>query len=165
MLHKASIAGLAMDPGANTPIVLLKIDDADSVIPIWIGLMEATAIASAMKNISFDRPMTHDLFKNFAELLQAKIVKIDVCDIRDNTYYAMIHFQSESGHFTMDARPSDAIALALRFDAPIYIDQQVIEKSEHSQKEGKPLDESEEGKKWAEYLKSLSPEDFGKYKV
>ncbi len=165
MLHKANIAGLAMDPASNTPIVLLKIDEDETVIPIWIGLLEATAIASAMKNIAFDRPMTHDLFKNFAGLLQAEIVKIEVCDIRDNTYYALIHFQSEAGHFTMDARPSDALALALRFDAPIYVDQQVIDKSEHSHREGEPLDESEEGKKWAEYLQNLSPEDFGKYKI
>jgi len=165
MLHKASIAGLAMDPASNTPIVLLKTDDSDTVIPIWIGLLEATAIASAMKNIAFDRPMTHDLFRNFAGLLQTKIVKIDVCDIRDNTYYALIHFQGDAGHFTMDARPSDAIALALRFDAPIFVDQQVIDKSDRKVSDGEPLDESEEGQKWADYLKNLSPEDFGKYKV
>lgn len=165
MLHKASIAGLAMDPDSNTPIVLLKTDEGDTVVPIWIGLLEATAIASAMKNIAFDRPMTHDLFKNFAGLLQINIVKIEVCDIRENTYYALIHFNAQSGHFTMDARPSDAIALALRFDAPIYIDQQVIDKSDRKASDGEPLDESEEGRKWADYLKNLSPEEFGKYKV
>ncbi|MFH1984513.1 MAG: bifunctional nuclease domain-containing protein [Pseudomonadota bacterium] len=165
MLHKASIAGLAMDPDSNTPIVLLKTDDGDTVVPIWIGLLEATAIASAMKNIAFDRPMTHDLFKNFAGLFQINISKIEVCDIRDNTYYALIHFHAETGAFTMDARPSDAIALALRFDAPIFIDQQVIDKSARKTSDGEPLDESEEGRKWADYLKNLSPEEFGKYKV
>ena len=165
MLHKASIAGLAMDPASNTPIVLLKTGENEEVIPIWIGLLEATSIASALKKIKFDRPMTHDLFKNFAGMMNISVSKIEVCDIRDNTYYALIYFTSETGEMTMDARPSDAIALALRFDAPIYVDEKVIQKSQRVETEGEAADESEEGQKWAEYLKNLSPEDFGKYKV
>lgn len=165
MLHKASIAGLAMDPASNTPIVLLKTGDSEEVIPIWIGLLEATSIASALKKIKFDRPMTHDLFKNFAGMLDIAISKIEVCDIRDNTYYALIYFDSDDGPISMDARPSDAIALALRFDAPIYVDEKVIQKSQRVETEGEVVDESEEGQKWADYLKNLSPEEFGKYKV
>jgi bifunctional DNase/RNase len=165
MLHKASIAGMTMDPASNTPIIIIKTDEHDKTVPIWIGLLEATSIASALQDIKFDRPMTHDLFKNVLEFLQISVTKIEVCDLRDNTFFARIHFVGQEGPFEMDARPSDAIAIALRFKAPIYVDDKVIEKSKPMDEKGEPIDESEEGKKWAEYLKKLSPEEFGKYKV
>jgi bifunctional DNase/RNase len=165
MLHKVSIAGLTIDPTSNTPIIILKADAGDQTIPIWIGLLEATSIASALQKVKFDRPMTHDLFKNFAGLLDIAVSKVEVCDLRDNTFYAQIYFESEKDSFSMDARPSDAIAIALRFNAPIFVDDQVIEKSKAVESIPEVSDESEEGKKWAEYLESLSPEDFGKYKV
>ena len=165
MLHKATIAGLAMDPASNTPIILLKTEEGNKTLPIWIGLLEATSIASALQDIHFDRPMTHDLFKNLTQMLDIQINRIDICDLKDNTFYAEIHFAAEDRSFTMDARPSDAIALALRFQAPIFVDDRVIEKSHLSEPSGEVLDDSEEGKKWAEYLEKLSPEDFGKYKV
>ncbi len=133
--------------------------------PIWIGLLEATSIASVLQNIQFERPMTHDLFKNFSEHLNIHVTKVEVCDLRDNTFYALIYFDGESQSFAMDARPSDAIAIALRFSAPIYVDEKVIEKSKRGEGDVEVLDQSEEGKKWAEYLENLSPEDFGKYKV
>ncbi len=166
MLHKVNIAGLAMDPASNTPIVILKTEENDQqTIPIWIGLLEATSIASALKNINYDRPMTHDLFKNFMDTIKIEVVKVEICDIRANTYYAEIVFQTQEGSFTMDARPSDAIAMALRFGAPLYVDEKVIEKSKTGDEAVEVVDNSEEGKKWAEYLENLSPEDFGKYKV
>jgi uncharacterized protein len=165
LLHKVNIAGLAMDPASNTPIILLKTEEGDQTLPIWIGLLEATSIASALQNIQFDRPMTHDLFKNLTQLLNVQINRIDICDLKDNTFYAEIHFAVEDRSFTMDARPSDAIALALRFQAPIFVDDRVMEKSRMGKDSGEVLDDSEEGKKWAEYLEQLSPEDFGKYKV
>jgi bifunctional DNase/RNase len=165
MLHKMSIAGIAMDPASNTPIILLKSDEDDQVVPIWIGLLEATSIASAMKNIKFDRPMTHDLFKNFADRMEIKVTRIEVSDIKDNTYYAIIHFDSPEGAFKMDARPSDAIAIALRYEAPVFVDDKVITKSMDTIPDAELGDESEEGQKWADYLKKLSPDDFGKYKV
>ncbi|MCF8049847.1 MAG: bifunctional nuclease family protein [Desulfobacterales bacterium] len=165
MLHKASIAGMTMDPASNTPIIILKIEEQEKTVPIWIGLLEATSIASALQEIKFDRPMTHDLFKNFLETLQISVSKIEVCDLRENTFFARIHFSSESGAFDMDARPSDAIAIALRFKAPIYVDEKVIEKSKPTDDKGEPVDQSKEGKKWTDYLENLSPEDFGKYKV
>jgi bifunctional DNase/RNase len=164
LLHKVNIAGLAMDPASNTPIILLKTEEGDKTLPIWIGLLEATSIASALQEIQFDRPMTHDLFKNLTQVLNVHINRIDICDLKDNTFFAEIHFASEERSFTMDARPSDAIALALRFQAPIFVDERVMEKSQVS-KSGEVLDDSEEGKKWADYLENLSPEDFGKYKV
>ena len=165
MLHKATIAGLAIDPASNTPIIILKTEVQERTIPIWIGLLEATSIASALQNIEFERPMTHDLFKNFSDHLDVAVTRVDVCDLRDNTFYALIHFLCHEQAFTMDARPSDAIAIALRFKAPIFVDDKVIEKSQQGDGEAEIVDKSEEGKKWAEYLENLSPEDFGKYKV
>ena len=163
MLHKAIIAGMAMDPASNTPIIILKTEADDHVVPIWIGLLEATSIASVLKEVAFDRPMTHDLFKNFLKRMEVRVTRVEICDIRDNTYYARLYFSSgQGGDFDMDARPSDAIALALRFDAPIFIDDQVIEKSKHDLSEAEAADQTEEGKKWADYLAALSPEDIGK---
>lgn len=159
MLHKASIAGLAIDPSQNTPIVILKTEEGDQVVPIWIGLPEATSIASALNDIKYDRPMTHDLFKNFMELLDIYISRVDVCEIKDNTYYAEIHFIGKENTFRMDARPSDAIAMAIRFKAPIYVDDKVI--SNANIENAKILDKSEDGEKWADYLNKLDPEDFG----
>lgn len=167
MLHRVNIAGMTMDPQSNTPIIILKSEDEEHAIPIWIGLLEATSIASALQNIQFERPMTHDLFKNFLDINQITVVRVEVCDLRDNTFFARIYFSSQNGEMDMDARPSDAIAIALRFQAPIYVDDIVIQKSGVSgeQPTGEPADKSEEGKKWADYLKNLTPEDFGKYKV
>ena len=165
MLHKVNIAGMTIDPTSNTPIIILKSEETEQAIPIWIGLLEATSIASALQNIQFERPMTHDLFKNFTELLNIFVERVEVCDLKDNTFFARIYFTSKEKNFSMDARPSDAIAIALRFKAPIFVDESVIEKSKASDKDAEVLDESEEGKKWAEYLEKLNPEDFGKYKV
>ena len=165
MLHKVTIAGLTMDPASNTPIIILKSEKEDHAIPIWIGLLEATSIASALQKIEFDRPMTHDLFKNVAERFKADVTRIEVCDLKENTFFAKIYFESGDISFDIDARPSDAIAIALRFGAPIYVDDKVVQRSKSGEAQPEVLDESEEGKKWAEYLKNLSPEDFGKYKV
>ena len=156
---------MTMDPATNTPIVILKTDDSDFTIPIWIGVFEAMSIASVLQNIQFERPMTHDLFKNLTDSLNIHISKVEVCDLLNDTFYAVIHFDGKENSFTMDARPSDAIALALRFEAPIFVDEKVIEKSQKGNEDIEILDQSEEGKKWAEYLEKLSPEDFGKYKV
>lgn len=165
MLHKVSIAGLTLDTASNTPIIILKTEEDDRAIPIWIGLLEATSIASALQNIKFDRPMTHDLFKNFTDTINTSVSKVEVCDLKDNTFYAKIYFTSKEKSFSIDARPSDAIALALRYEAPIFVDEKVIEKSKIGDGISEIHDKSEEGKKLAEYLANLSPEDFGKYKV
>jgi len=104
MLHKARIAGLTIDPTSNTPIIILKTEESEQAIPIWIGLLEATSIASALQNIEFERPMTHDLFKNLTDYLKIEVTKVEVCDLRDNTFFALIHFLSQAHAFTMDAR-------------------------------------------------------------
>jgi bifunctional DNase/RNase len=165
MLHKVTIAGLTMDPASNTPIIILKSEEDDQAIPIWIGLLEATSIASALQEIEFDRPMTHDLFKNFSEMVDTRVTRVEVCDLKDNTFYARIYFEDRKRSFDMDARPSDAIGIALRFGAPIYVDDKVVQQSKKGEGPSEVFDESEEGKKWAEYLEKLSPEDFGKYKM
>ena len=165
MLHRVNIAGMTIDPTSNTPIIILKSVEGDKSVPIWIGLLEATSIASALRNIKFDRPMTHDLFKNFIENLNMHVTKVEVCDLKDNTFYARIYFSSIEKDFSMDARPSDAIAIALRFKAPIYVDDKIIEKSQNPEGSYDMVNGSDEGKKWAEYLEKLSPEDFGKYKI
>ena len=165
MLHEVNIASMAIDPTSNTPIIILKSVKGDQAVPIWIGLLEATSIASALRDIKFDRPMTHDLFKNFIDNLEMVVSKVEVCDLKDNTFYARIYFESEDKSFDMDARPSDAIAIALRFGAPIYVDDKIFDKSQMVEGDYEVLNKSEDGKKWAEYLENLNPEDFGKYKV
>ena len=165
MLHKMIIGGLAMDSSSNAPILILNSVDENFSIPIWIGLLEAASIASVLQNISFDRPMTHDLFKNFIETMDTQVTKIEVCDLKDNTFYAKIYCISKDGKFILDARPSDAIALALRLKAEIYVDDSVVESLKVKNGEYEIVDDSDQGKKWEEYLKNLSPEDFGKYKV
>ena len=165
MLREVSIAGLTLDQDSNTPILILKSVDSDQAIPIWIGLLEATSIASALQKIDFDRPMTHDLFKNFIGMMNCTVPKVEVTDILNNTFYAKIYFKSGDREFDIDSRPSDAIAIAIRFDAQIYVVDKVIEKLTFDKKNYEVLDKSDEGKKWAEYLNKLSPDDFGKYKV
>lgn len=165
MLHEVNIASMAIDPTSNTPIIILKSVKGDQAVPIWIGLLEATSIASALRDIKFDRPMTHDLFKNFIDNLEMVVSKVEVCDLKDNTFYARIYFVSKDKSFDMDARPSDAIAIALRFGAPIYVDDKIFDKSQMVEGDYEVLNKSEDGKKWAEYLENLNPEDFGKYKV
>jgi bifunctional DNase/RNase len=164
VLREVYIAGLTMDPDSNTPIIILVCEETQQTVPIWIGLLEATSIASALKEVQFERPMTHDLFKLFVEHQRCSVSKIEVSDIKDNTYYARIYFDAEKGPFSMDSRPSDAIAIALRFKAPIFVEDKVLESAGTATtvSEGEAVDTSEEGRKWAEYLENLSLDDFGK---
>lgn len=164
MQCKVTITGITMDADSNTPIVVLKTDD-DRTLPIWIGLLEATAIATELRDIRFDRPMTHDLIKNFADMLDVVFTQVEIYDLRNNTYYARIYFNFMGKHLSLDARPSDAMALALRTRVPIYIDDTIFVAATPSEEPVQVLDDSKEGEKWADYLKKLSPDDFGKYKV
>lgn len=166
MLYEMIIAALTQDPETSAPILFLKSTDGKKTLPIWIGMLEAVSIASALQNVEFDRPMTHDLFKNFILMMRMELVKIEICDLKNNTYYAKIYFSGEQGDVEMDSRPSDAIALAIRFKKRIYVDDQVIEQSfTDFKKKYEVLDDSEEGKKWADYLGKLNSDDFGKYKM
>jgi hypothetical protein len=159
------ISGLTMDPVTNSPIIILKAVDGDETLPIWIGLLEATAIASEMEGIKFSRPMTHDLLKNMMDMVDVKVARIEVSDLKDNTYYAVIHFKQGEKEMTLDARPSDALAISLRVKAPIFVAEEVIKQSSRIDLKSEPQDKSEKGKKWQEILESLNPEDFGKYKM
>lgn len=165
MLVKMSVSGLTIDPYTNSPIMILKEDQGERSIPIWIGLLEATAIASELENVKFARPMTHDLLRNMVETFGAHIERVEVCDLKDNTFFALIHLVEKERTLTMDARPSDAIALALRAEAPIFVHEQVFEKSARIDMAAQEAVKDEGAKKWTEILEGLSPEDFGKYKM
>jgi len=166
MLIKMKVAGLTIDPLTNTPIVILKDAEEKKAIPIWIGLFEASAIATELEKITFSRPMTHDLINEILKIINIEIVKIEIHDLRNNTFFANIHLLKEGKSLVVDSRPSDAIAIALRAGAPIFVDEKVIEKSRNVDF-GKKITELDKMKdeKLKEFLENLSPEDFGKYKM
>ena len=159
------VSGLTIDPLTNSPIVILKEVEGERTLPIWIGLLEATAIASELEGIKFSRPMTHDLLKNILGLVDAEIKRIEVCDLKNNTYYALIHILHNGEEISIDARPSDALAISLRVNAPIFVAEEVIKESKEIDLQAEPEDKSDQGKKWQDILESLNPEDFGKYKM
>lgn len=165
MFKEMKVSGIAIDPVTNTPIMILREVDGEQAMPIWIGLLEATAIATELEKIQFSRPMTHDLLRNILKEVGAGVVKIEIIDLRENTFYAIITIITRDKEFQIDARPSDAIALALRTDSPIYVHETVIDKSKRMEMGHKAEVDTEEGKKWADILERLSPEDFGKYKM
>jgi len=165
MFREMTVSGLTIDPFTNSPIMILKDVASDKAVPIWIGLLEATAIASELENIKFSRPMTHDLLKNIMELMETQVSKVEVCDLRDNTYFALIYLSRGGSELTIDARPSDAIAIALRSKAPIFVAEVVIQKARRVDLSAKEAITSDDAKKWTEILESLDPEDFGKYKM
>jgi len=165
MLKPMVISGLTVDPLTNSPIVLLKEVEGQRTLPIWIGLLEATAIASELEGIKFSRPMTHDLLKNLMGLMNVKVNRVEVCDLKNNTYFAVIHINHNGKEMSIDARPSDALAISLRMGAPIFVAEDVIKKSSQVEITAEPEDTSEQGKRWQEILEKLNPEDFGKYKM
>ncbi len=167
MLKAMTISSVNMDPVTNSPIIILKEIEGEQTLPIWIGLLEATAIASEIEGVKFSRPMTHDLLKNIMDKTDVKLDRIEICDLKDNTYYALIHITNRNKPLSIDSRPSDAIALAIRADAPIFVSDEVLDKSKEieANKESVPADKSKEGKKWQDVLEKLEPEDFGKYKM
>lgn len=165
MLHEMTIASVTLDPETSSPIIVLKsVEDGRSLL-IWIGALEAGSIVYALQGMSFERPLTHDLFKNFLERTAFTIKKMEICDLENNTFFAKLYFESGDTEFVLDARPSDAMALAIRFNARIYAEESVIVKSKQGSEKTEAADQSEEGKKWAEYLETLDNDDFGKYKV
>src|SRR5881227_20142 len=127
MLIEMTIKGLMVDPVTNMPIVILKDKEGDRVLPIWVGIFEANAIALQIENVATPRPMTHDLLRNVIHDLKAEVEKIVVCDLQENTFYALIYLALNGGTVAIDARPSDAIALALRTRAPIFVEDTVID--------------------------------------
>jgi bifunctional DNase/RNase len=161
MLIEMTIKGLTVDPVTNMPIVILRDEQDHRVLPIWVGVFEANAIALQIENVQTPRPMTHDLLRNVIQDLQATVERVVVSDVKDNTFYALIHLATAAGPVAIDARPSDAIALALRTRAPILVEPHVLDNA-------KALDVSHEkmdGERLHQWLESLDPDDLGKYKM
>jgi bifunctional DNase/RNase len=161
MQIEMTIKGLMVDPLTDTPIVILLDKEGDRVLPIWVGIVEANAIALQIQNVSTPRPMTHDLLRNVIQDLKATVEKIVVSDLQENTFYALIHLSVNGDTVAIDARPSDAIALALRTRAPIFVEDSVIDNAKSADfTSDKP--DSDRLHKW---LESLDPDDLGKYKM
>ncbi|MDH3258834.1 MAG: bifunctional nuclease family protein [Deltaproteobacteria bacterium] len=161
MMKEVKVLGITIDPVTNSPIVILRDVDKKFTLPIWIGVLEANSIAIEMEKMDLPRPMTHDLTKTIIDEFGGKVLRIEITDLKDNTYFAIIYIQSDGKRLQIDSRPSDAIALALRCEAAIYVYDSVLEKAYSL--------ESEEGKegqdRWSELLEMLNPEEFTKYKM
>ncbi len=154
------VKGLTLDPLTNMPIIILKDVEGNRALPIWIGANEANAIAMEMERITTPRPMTHDLIRNILEGLKAKVSRIVVNDLRDNTFYAVIFLTVNGAEVAIDSRPSDAIALALRVKSPIFVAEKVIREAKSIDlTEDKPAEDAQSIRDWIENLK---PEDFGR---
>jgi uncharacterized protein len=166
MFVEMKVSGLTMDPITNTPIVILKDLEEKRAIPIWIGIFEASAIATEIEKITFSRPMTHDLLSEILKVLKAEVMRVEIHDLRNNTFFANIQLLTDGNLIVVDARPSDAIAIALRAGASIFVESNVIEKSRNVDFGTKMTDlDRLKKEKLAEFLENLSPEDFGKYKM
>jgi len=161
MLIEMTIKGLMVDPLTNMPIVILKDTGGERVLPIWVGIFEANAIALQIENVATPRPMTHDLLRNVITDLEGQVERIVVSDLRDNTFYAIIHMTVRGERVAIDARPSDAIALALRTHSPILVEESVIDNAKTVDFVAEPGD-SDRLQKW---LESLDPDELGKYKM
>jgi len=158
---EVKIRGLMMDPVTNMPVVVLKETSGSGVLPIWVGVYEANAIALEIEKVSTPRPMTHDLIKNVLTGLDTLVHKVVVTELKDDTFYAVIWLEREGRVVSIDSRPSDALALALRMDCPIFVEDEVLK---HSKQTANPADRvsSDELRKW---LEGLGDDDLGKYKM
>ncbi len=155
------IRGLMMDPVTNMPIVILKDVAGDAVLPIWVGIYEANAIALEIEKVTTPRPMTHDLIKNLLTGLDARVHKVVVNDLREDTFFAVIWLEQEGKVISVDSRPSDALALALRLDCPIYVEDEVLKTSKQSNSVSDRVSQDE----LRRFLENLNDEDLGRYKM
>ena len=153
------VKGLMIDPVTNMPIIILRDREGGRVLPIWVGVFEANAIALQIENVTTPRPMTHDLLKNMLADLHAEVARVVVCALRENTFYAAIYLRTRSDELVVDARPSDAIALALRTQSPIFVEEAVIQSARSSESRDMDLGRIQ---KW---LESLTEDELGKYKM
>jgi bifunctional DNase/RNase len=161
MSVEMKITGLMIDPVSNMPIIILKDKSGEAVLPIWVGIFEANAIAMQMEEIVSPRPMTHDLLKNVIEGLRARIRRVEITDLRENTFFAVINLDCGGTALEIDSRPSDAMALALRAGAPIFVTEDVLDKSTSSGEHG----DSQETERLRRWLESVDPEELGKYEM
>ncbi len=161
MTVRMGVKALIVDPIANMPVVILRDDAEKNLLPIWVGLFEANAIALQMEGVTTPRPMTHDLLKNVIEKIEGDVLRVVINALEENTFYAQIHLRVADKELLVDSRPSDAIALALRMNAPVFVEEEVLEKSRRS-------DESPDGKSSArlrKWLEEVDPDSLGKYKM
>ena len=161
MQIEMTIKGLMVDPITNMPIVILRDKEGERVLPIWVGIFEANAIALQIENIATPRPMTHDLLRNIITDLDGQVDRVVVSDLKDNTFYAIIHLTVRGERIAIDSRPSDAIALALRTRSPIMVEESVIDNAKTVDFASERAD-NDQLQKW---LESLDPEELGKYKM
>ena len=154
------IKGLMMDPVTNMPIVVLRDEAGERTLPIWIGMFEAHAVALQLENSGSSRPMTHDLLKHVIEALDGTVTEVHITDVREGTFYALVYLVASGETVAVDARPSDALALALRTRAPVYVAAHVLE-------DAKPLEAptSQDSERLQHWLESLDPDEMGKYKM
>jgi len=155
------IRGLMMDPVSNMPIVVLKDVNSETVLPIWVGVYEANAIALEIEKVTTPRPMTHDLIKNVLVGLDTRVHKVVVSELKEDTFYAVIWLERDGHIISVDSRPSDALAIALRLDCPIFVDDEVLKSSKLAASMSERVS-SEELRKW---LEGLNDEDLGRYKM
>jgi uncharacterized protein len=155
------IRGLMMDPVSNMPIVILKDTAGDTVLPIWVGIYEANAIALEIEKVTTPRPMTHDLIKNVLVGLETQVHKVVVTELKEDTFYAVIWLERNGEVISIDSRPSDAIALAMRVDCPIFVEDEVLKNSKQAANVSDRVT-AEELRKW---LEGLNDEDLGRYKM
>jgi len=155
------IRGLMMDPVTNMPIVILKDVNGAAVLPIWVGIYEANAIALEIEKVSTPRPMTHDLLRNLLVGLETRVHKVVVNELKDDTFYALIWLDRNGQTISIDSRPSDALALALRVDCPIFVEDEVLKNSKIANASSDKVS-SDELRKW---LENLNDEDYGRYKM
>ena len=155
------IRGLMMDPVTNMPIVILKDVNGAAVLPIWVGIYEANAIALEIEKVSTPRPMTHDLLRNLLVGLETRVHKVVVSELKDDTFYALIWLDRDGQTISIDSRPSDALALALRVDCPIFVEDEVLKNSKIANASSDKVS-SDELRKW---LENLNDEDYGRYKM
>jgi len=156
-----AIKGLMVDPITNMPIIVLREAEGQRVLPIWVGVFEANAIALQVENVQTPRPMTHDLLKTVIDQLGGRVERIVVCELKENTFYATLHILSANGLVEVDARPSDAIALALRSGARIFVDEAVIQNARSVEMSRETVDVG----RLQKWLENLPDDDLGKYKM
>jgi bifunctional DNase/RNase len=155
------IRGLMMDPVTNNPIVVLKDVNGTAILPIWVGIYEANAIALEIEKVATPRPMTHDLIRNLLFGLEAGVKKVVVSELKEDTFYAVIWLERNGEMISIDSRPSDALAVALRLDCPIYVEDAVLKTS----KDASALAEAGNNQELRKWLENLSDEDLGRYKM
>jgi bifunctional DNase/RNase len=162
MQIEMNIKGLMIDPITNMPIIILRDQEGQRILPIWVGVFEANAIALQIENVQTPRPMTHDLLKNIIDDLSAQVERIVVTELKENTFYALIHLRKNGHSIEVDARPSDAIALALRTRSPIFVEEAVIQNARSAENSRESSMDVTRLQKW---LEGLSDDELGKYKM